>query len=92
MQATSALDAESESLVREGLDELMREKTVIVVAHRLRTVQKADILCVLEDGKIIETGTHKELLRHGGRYTSLVRHQIIDFTAELLEQQGASRP
>lgn len=71
-EATSALDTESEHLVQEALDKLMRNRTTLVIAHRLSTIKNADLICVLQDGKIIESGTHGQLLARGGEYKHLV--------------------
>jgi ATP-binding cassette, subfamily B, bacterial len=62
-EATSSLDSESEALIQEALEELMRDKTTIVIAHRLSTIMKMDRIVVIEDGKVTESGTHKQLLR-----------------------------
>lgn len=67
-EATSALDTESERLVQDALERLMRDKTVIVIAHRLSTITGSDLICVMRDGKIIEQGSHKELLAKDGAY------------------------
>jgi ATP-binding cassette, subfamily B, bacterial MsbA len=75
-EATSALDSESERAVQTALDALMRGRTTLVVAHRLSTIEKADRILVLEAGKIVELGTHAELLLRGGLYTSLHRLQF----------------
>ena len=77
-EATSALDAESERLVQKALANLMRNKTSIVIAHRLSTVRKADKIVVMERGKIIETGTHLELLEKDGVYRRLYELQFAD--------------
>jgi ATP-binding cassette, subfamily B, bacterial MsbA len=70
-EATSALDTESERLVQEALDELVRGRTVVSIAHRLSTIQRADLIVVLEHGKIVEQGTHQELLNSGKVYRKL---------------------
>ncbi|KAG7986479.1 hypothetical protein I3843_03G083200 [Carya illinoinensis] len=75
-EATSALDAESEYLVQDAMDSLMRGRTVLVIAHRLSTVKSADSVAVISDGQIAESGTHEELLSEGGIYTALVRRQL----------------
>ena len=71
-EPTSALDPESEERVRDALSLLMRDRTVLVVAHRLNTVRAAGHVVVLEDGRVVEAGRHDELLRRGGYYTSLM--------------------
>ena len=76
-EATSALDSESENLVQIALDNVMKNKTSLVIAHRLSTIQKADNILVLDKGKIIESGKHKNLMDKGGVYTNLVRMQTI---------------
>src|SRR5215813_10465409 len=75
-EATSHLDAVSEAQVRGALDALMRDRTTIVIAHRLSTVRNADRLAVLDSGQLVETGSHSELLARGGLYTKLIRRQI----------------
>ncbi len=74
-EATSALDTESERLVQEALERLMKDRTTIVIAHRLSTITNADLICVMQDGRIIESGTHNELLALGGHYHKLVMLQ-----------------
>ena len=74
-EATSALDAESEYLVQQALDRLMEGRTTIVVAHRLSTIQAADVINVFEDGHIVESGAHDELVSLGGAYAELVKKQ-----------------
>jgi subfamily B ATP-binding cassette protein MsbA len=72
-EPTSALEAESEAAVSEGLRALMRERTTLLIAHRLSTVRDADLIYVLEQGRVIESGTHDDLVGRGGRYASLLR-------------------
>lgn len=76
-EATSALDTESERLVQDALDKLMKNRTSIVIAHRLSTIKNADMICVLHKGRIVETGTHDQLIALNGRYTKL--HQLQTF-------------
>lgn len=75
-EATSALDSESEHLVQDAIDKLMQDRTVIVIAHRLSTVRDANILCVVQDGKIVDQGTHENLLGSSAVYANLVKRQI----------------
>ncbi len=75
-EPTSALDAESEHLVQAALARFTRARTTLVIAHRLSTVQGADLICVMEDGHLVETGTHAELLARGGIYARLARTQL----------------
>lgn len=78
-EATSSLDAESEHLVQEALDELMKGRTTIIIAHRLATIRKVDRIYVLSDGKIVEQGSHNELLNEqDGFYANLVKLQFAD--------------
>jgi ABC-type multidrug transport system fused ATPase/permease subunit len=84
-EATSALDSESEAEVQKALDELMRDKTVIVVAHRLSTIQRADRIAVLERGRLAEIGTHAQLLARGGVYARLWALQRLEIRPDVAE-------
>lgn len=75
-EATSALDAESENLVQKALDGLMKDRTTLVIAHRLATVLKADRIIVMDEGRVVETGTHEELSAAGGLYAKLAELQF----------------
>jgi len=75
-EATSALDTESEKLVQQALDKLMIGRTSFVIAHRLSTVQRADMIVVLDKGRLVEQGTHSELLALGGLYSTLYQVQF----------------
>ncbi|QTN28312.1 ATP-binding cassette domain-containing protein [Rhodoferax sp. AJA081-3] len=75
-EATSALDAESERMVQAALESAMRDRTTLVIAHRLATVQKADQIVVLDHGRLVEQGTHAELVTHGGVYAGLAALQF----------------
>ena len=75
-EATSALDAESERVVQDALESAMRDRTTLVIAHRLATVQKADCIVVLDHGRVVEQGTHAELVAHGGVYAGLAALQF----------------
>ena len=74
-EATSALDTESERLVQEALEKLMRNRTTLVVAHRLSTIKNADLICVVHNGEIVEKGRHDELVALNGHYKHLVDMQ-----------------
>ena len=75
-EATSALDSESERMVQNALDELMQGRTTLVIAHRLSTVERADRIVVLVHGRIVEIGSHHELLAKGGAYANLYHSQF----------------
>ncbi len=70
-EATSSIDTRTEAIVQRGMDSLMEGRTVFVIAHRLSTVKNADVIIVLEDGKIIERGNHEKLIAQKGRYYQL---------------------
>ncbi|XP_058096562.1 ABC transporter B family member 19 isoform X2 [Magnolia sinica] len=96
-EATSALDAGSESIVQEALDRLMVGRTTVVVAHRLSTIRNVDMIAVIQQGQVVETGTHEELIAKGssGAYASLIRFQEIarnrDFGAPSTRRSRSSR-
>lgn len=78
-EATSALDSEVEAAIQSSLDVLMRGKTVVAIAHRLSTIARMDRLVIMDQGRIVEQGTHESLLQHNGHYASLWRHQSGGF-------------
>lgn len=88
-EATSALDTESERLVQTALEALMQNRTTIVIAHRLSTIEKADHIVVMHEGRIVEQGTHAELLAHNGRYVAL---QKMQFSAVQEDVSGTCFP
>jgi len=75
-EATSSLDTDSERLIQSSLAELMQNRTSFVIAHRLSTIAGADLICVVEHGQIVQTGTHQELMDKGGRYRMMVEQQV----------------
>jgi subfamily B ATP-binding cassette protein MsbA len=88
-EATSALDSESEIEVQQAIEHLMENRTTIVIAHRLSTIRHADRICVMEKGAIIETGTHEELLKRGGRYQQLHKLQFRSQLTEFVSPEEA---
>ncbi|NQZ78023.1 MAG: ATP-binding cassette domain-containing protein, partial [Ekhidna sp.] len=74
-EATSNLDTESETFIQKSLDDLMKDRTTFVIAHRLSTIKKADQILVIEEGQIVERGTHDELIDKKGRYYQLYTYQ-----------------
>lgn len=75
-EATSSIDTRTEKLIEKGMDQLMEGRTVFVIAHRLSTVRNADAIIVLDHGKIIERGSHEELIQRKGRYYQLYNGQF----------------
>ncbi len=90
-EATSALDAESERLVQQALAEFGRNRTTLVIAHRLSTVQNADLICVMDEGTVVEMGTHEELIAKGGFYASFCRSQLLLAPESLNGAEAATR-
>ncbi|HQH25927.1 MAG TPA: ATP-binding cassette domain-containing protein, partial [Oligoflexia bacterium] len=87
-EATASLDSESEGLVQEAIDRLMQGRTVLVIAHRLATVRRANRIMVLVRGEMVEAGTHEELLARGGEYAKLYRLQFRDAHGAMLSNAG----
>ena len=85
-EATSNLDTQSEQLIQQSIDELLKGRTTIIVAHRLSTIQRADLIVVLDHGRLIEQGTHAELIKQGGMYAEMVERQRSDQVDGLVER------
>ena len=77
-EATSNVDSLTESLIQEALRNLLRGRTSVVIAHRLSTIRNADLICVVQDGQIVEQGKHEDLLARGGVYTALYQRQFAN--------------
>ena len=77
-EATASVDTATEALIQEALDRLLSERTAIVIAHRLSTIRKADLICAMQDGRIVSRGTHDELLEEGGVYATLYKRQFME--------------
>jgi subfamily B ATP-binding cassette protein MsbA len=80
-EATSALDSESEQHIQQALSTLMKGRTTFVIAHRLSTIENANVIVVMDKGRIVESGTHQELISRNGQYAALHRIQFSDLTA-----------
>ncbi|RME61724.1 MAG: ATP-binding cassette domain-containing protein, partial [Candidatus Dadabacteria bacterium] len=76
-EATASLDSQSEKEVQKALDQLLKNRTAIIIAHRLSTIASADKIIVLKDGKIVESGSHSELIKNGSEYTKLYKLQLM---------------
>ncbi|HXK54463.1 MAG TPA: hypothetical protein PK405_07235, partial [Hyphomicrobiales bacterium] len=92
-EPTSSLDSETEAQVQRALEKLLNGRTVVMIAHRLSTVKNADMICVMNRGRIVETGRHDELIAKGGLYSELHRTQL-DGTGLFAgaEQEAAEKP
>ena len=91
-EMTSALDVESEKLIQQAINDYKQEKTVIIIAHRLSTIKNADEIFVLNDGQIVESGTHQQLLHHNGVYRNLYKNQSFDAPAIILDNDFEGEP
>ena len=85
-EATSNLDTESEQLIQSSLTELFKGRTTFVIAHRLSTVTHADMIVAMDHGRLVEVGTHAELMKEGGLYANLAALQFLDAGAKTLER------
>ena len=85
-EATSALDSESETVVQNALDKAAEGRTTVVVAHRLSTIQKADVIYVLDGGRVVEHGRHEELVHQKGRYYEMVKLQELQKASAAIQE------
>jgi ATP-binding cassette subfamily B multidrug efflux pump len=90
-EATSALDSQVEAAIQESLDTLMQGKTVLAIAHRLSTIAALDRLIVIDEGRIVEEGTHAELIRTGGLYARLWERQSGGFLGDVIRNEPPGR-
>ena len=90
-EATSSVDSEAENLIHEAMENMLDGRTIVLIAHRLRSAINADLIVVLDDGRVVETGTHSELLRRRGRYAQLFIEQARGLALELPGEQLAER-
>jgi ABC-type multidrug transport system fused ATPase/permease subunit len=81
-EATSSVDTVTEALIQEALERLLAGRTAIIIAHRLSTVREADMICAVQDGRIVERGRHEELLAQGGLYRDLYERQFVEVASE----------
>ena len=91
-EATANIDTVTEVLIQEALERLLAGRTAMIIAHRLSTIRSADLICVVEDGRIVEQGKHDELLERGGLYKTLHEKQFKTSAAKRVEQAGSPCP